>query len=75
MGCELIAEPCPHGWAKRSFCQVCRITDASDPVPKFVGVRDAVMRGSQWIATACSRTMAQRIANALNKHVPNRKGV
>jgi hypothetical protein len=42
---------------------------------QFVCVRTAVMLGPQWIATACSKTMAKRIANALNRHTPNREGV
>jgi len=42
---------------------------------KFVAVHCAVMRGPELIARAVSKTMAKRIANALNKHTPNREGV
>lgn len=41
----------------------------------FVAVRNAVMHGARCIATACSNTMAKRIAAALNTHQPNRRGV
>lgn len=44
-------------------------------VPLFVAVRLAVMRGTERIATAVSKTMAKRIANALNRHKPNSEGV
>ena len=40
----------------------------------FVAVRRAVMRASQCEATARSATMAQRIANALNKFQPGERG-
>lgn len=43
--------------------------------PQFVHVHDHVMRGQEWIAHARSKTMAKRIANALNAHKPNREGV
>lgn len=53
-----------------------------NPVPEqvtpahiFVAVKSAVMRGAEHIATACSKTMAKRIANALNQHKPNKEGV
>jgi hypothetical protein len=42
---------------------------------QFVAVKSTVMQGAIHIATACSKTMAKRIANALNKHTPNREGV
>lgn len=45
------------------------------PVPLFVAIRCAIMRGSEHIATAVSKTMAKRIANALNAHKPNKEGV
>jgi hypothetical protein len=35
--------------------------------PLFVAVKSAVMAGKDHIATACSKTMAKRIAAALNK--------
>jgi hypothetical protein len=44
--------------------------------PRFVAVRQSklVMRGEELICRASSHTMAKRIANALNKHTPNRRG-
>jgi hypothetical protein len=39
--------------------------------PLFVAIKSAVMAGKDHIATACSKTMAKRIAAALNK---SRKG-
>jgi hypothetical protein len=50
----------------------------ANPPPKmlpFVAVGKAVMRGDKCEAVACSSTMAQRIARALNLHQPNRRGV
>jgi hypothetical protein len=41
---------------------------------KYVAVDRAVMLGSEWKATACSHTMARRIANALQNYTPGRKG-
>jgi hypothetical protein len=41
----------------------------------FVAVHEAVMLGPKHIATARSKTMAKRIAAALNAHTPNREGV
>jgi hypothetical protein len=41
---------------------------------QFVAVDRSVMRGQEHIATAVSRTMAQRIARALNLHKPNSRG-
>lgn len=45
------------------------------PAVQFVAVHDRVMQGARRVALACSKTMAKRIANALNKHTPNREGV
>jgi hypothetical protein len=45
------------------------------PGTKFIAVKCAVMFGYKHIATAVSKTMAKRIANALNNHKPNREGV
>jgi hypothetical protein len=41
----------------------------------FVHVGPAVMQGNQHAARAISKTMAKRIANALNRHKTNREGV
>lgn len=43
--------------------------------PKFVAVKEAVMRGSEHIGTMRSKTMAKRTANALNRYTPNDEGV
>jgi hypothetical protein len=51
------------------------LCDYNPPPPKFVAIRATVMRGAELIARAVSKTMAKRIANALNKHAPNREGV
>ena len=50
-----------------------RHTSMSDK-PIFVYVQRVVMRGAEHICTACSVTMARRIANALNKYITNQKG-
>lgn len=42
---------------------------------RFVGVGPKVIHGSREIARAVSKTMAKRIANALNAYVPNSEGV
>ena len=42
--------------------------------PIFVAIRRAVMRGSEMIATAKSHTFARRIAEALNRYAPGKKG-
>jgi hypothetical protein len=44
------------------------------PVLIFVAVRNVIMRGSEYIGTAVSSTMARRIANALNCYKPGKKG-
>jgi hypothetical protein len=40
----------------------------------FAQLHSNVMRGSDRVATAVSRTMAKRIARALNAHKPNSRG-
>lgn len=42
----------------------------------FVAIRKApiVMRGAEFVARACSHTMAKRIAAALNKYTPGERG-
>jgi hypothetical protein len=35
--------------------------------PLFIAIKSAVMAGKDHVATACSKTMAKRIAAALNK--------
>lgn len=45
------------------------------PAGQFVAVKSHVMKGSVQVAVARSQTMAKRIANALNRHQPNREGV
>jgi hypothetical protein len=41
----------------------------------FIAKHRSIMRGAEHIATAVSKTMAKRIANALNLHKPNSEGV
>jgi hypothetical protein len=56
--------------------------EAKDGAPKaapsspgrFVAVDRGIRYGSGNIAFAISRTMAKRIANALNSYTPNKKG-
>lgn len=49
--------------------------------PQFVAVKSIVLQGirslgePRVVARAISKTMAKRIANALNHHQPNREGV
>lgn len=47
---------------------------APRPQLQFVAIDRSIMRGPEHIATACSRTMAQRIARALNVHKTNSRG-
>lgn len=42
---------------------------------QFVGIRKTVMQGDKCVGVMCSKTMAKRTANALNRHKPNREGV
>jgi hypothetical protein len=48
---------------------------AADNGLLFVSRQSSIFRGSEHIATAVSKTMAKRIANALNVYKPNREGV
>jgi hypothetical protein len=41
----------------------------------FVAVHQAVMLGQDCVARARSKTMAKRIARALNEHIPNSEGI
>lgn len=48
----------------------------SPPKPmQFAANREFVYYGTQAIARAISKTLAKRIANALNRYKPNREGV
>lgn len=49
--------------------------DEINAAAAFVNVGKNVMKGQIWIARGASKTMAKRIANALNKHKPNSEGV
>ena len=55
-----------------------RDRDDQDQLPadpaKFAATRTGVRLGSRRVATAVSKTMAKRIANALNAYQPNREG-
>jgi hypothetical protein len=42
--------------------------------PRFISTGLRVMHGSKAVCTAVSNTTAKRIANALNKHDPDRRG-
>lgn len=41
----------------------------------FTARKEYVYRGPEIICRAISKTLAKRIANALNKHKPNSEGV
>lgn len=57
-------------WCHGKGCARCK------PVPVvFVGIRKTVMQGEKCVGVMCSKTMAKRTANALNRHKPNREGV
>lgn len=65
-----------HGIGRHmAWCTARSVPLFVGPWPSFVGVKRAVMRGDECVATACSKTMAKRIANALNRHKPNLEGV
>ena len=52
------------------------MTSESPPKPlQFVAAREIVYHGAREVARAISKTMAKRIANALNRHQPNKEGV
>ena len=40
----------------------------------FVAVGRSVLRGAEHVAQVCSGTMAKRIASALNRYKPDRRG-
>lgn len=44
------------------------------PLPMYFADGQAVMRKEGLVATAISKTVATRIANALNAYMPNRRG-
>jgi len=58
--------PCPGG---------CKPGLDVMPYDCFIAKGPSVLMGAKTIARAISKTMAKRIANALNKHTPNREGV
>lgn len=78
---------CGRSW--QCACAACRYVRDRDLAPRaslcnpsqnsakarFVAIHESVMRGQERIATAKSKTMAKRIANALNKHTVNSEGV
>lgn len=43
--------------------------------PRFNSVKDQVFMGTELVGRMRSHTMARRTANALNKHIPNSRGV
>ena len=48
---------------------------ANTPTPVYVAIGPRVMLGDRAVCTAVSNTMAKRIAAALNKHTPDRRGI
>jgi len=46
-----------------------------DKPKEFAAIKLRVMIGDRAVCTAVSNTMAKRIAAALNKHVPDRRGI
>lgn len=48
---------------------------AASAAPRFAAIKASVLQGSTTVARAASKTMAKRIANALNKYKPNKEGV
>lgn len=52
------------------------LDDGESPAnqPQFVALRRVVMQGDKRICEATSSTLARRIANALNRYTPSRKG-
>lgn len=65
----------PHGQCGSHVCTcICHRHFSSETERQFVAVRRVVMRGTERIAEAVSSTLARRIANALNRYTPNRKG-
>jgi len=66
---------CDGIWGPSHVCREKPIRPRPDSVVQYVAIGRAVMKGQEHIATACSNTMARRIANALRKYVPNQKGV
>lgn len=51
------------------------VADRASKALQFVNVGIRVMCGQRCVATATSKTMAKRIARALNAHQPNSEGV
>lgn len=49
-------------------------TNTPQPAAKFAAAGQDVKQGPLTIARAASTNMAKRIANALNKYVPDRRG-
>ena len=51
------------------------MTEATKPAPKFSAVDKDVKQGKfDTIARTASKTMAKRIANALNSYTPDKRG-
>jgi hypothetical protein len=57
-------------------CPDCQREKREGKAPPFVAVKgsNVVMRASEFVASACSKTMALRIAAALNVYMPGRRG-
>lgn len=72
-------KPCEHcgvfGNRHQANC-LALIARESDTIPgKFGAVHCSVTQAGRTVARAISKTMAKRIANALNSYRPNREGV
>lgn len=61
--------------ARNSPADPAPIAVPASPGPLFVAVKKTVMQAGDFIATACSSTMARRIARALNEHKTNSRGI
>jgi hypothetical protein len=48
---------------------------ADEITTRYAAIGLRVMHGAKAICTAVSNTMAKRIAAALNKHTPDRRGI
>lgn len=69
-------EPCTHCGESVGHNPSCIVSVAArgGSLHPFTAIGKVIMRGSEFIARARSRTMALRIANALNQYQPNRSG-
>lgn len=75
-----VAPPCrdgqhaPHCVSGICTCECHRKRREELAQSQFIAVRRVVMQADKRICEAVSSTLARRIANALNRYTPNRKG-